>query len=89
MLFFIMFSENLRTGNCSEGRVEEEKFQFLFDTPFPQLKFKKRISLLELKTNNLQYGNRQYFRKTRRTNTNVFSEHSTYITPANAPNMII
>jgi len=49
MLVFIIFSENLCTGECNEGSVEEEKFQSLSDPFVPQLKFKE-INLLELKT---------------------------------------
>jgi len=44
MLFFIIFSENLCTSDCSEGSMEKEKFHFLSDPYFPQLKFKTNES---------------------------------------------
>jgi hypothetical protein len=40
MLVFIMFYENLCTGDRSKGSVEKEKFHLLSDPSFPQLKFK-------------------------------------------------
>jgi hypothetical protein len=39
-----MFSKNLCKGDCSEGSVKKEKFQFVFDPSFPQLKFKTNQS---------------------------------------------